>query len=71
MNLLAATATASLIYAGVCAWMPFAYCWLCEGSGQRTRKDGRVFARCSLCRGSGRRLRIGRRIYNAVQRRRA
>lgn len=55
-----------LIYAGSCAWWPFARCGRCKGTGRFSRKDGKVFRDCRRCKGSGRRLRIGRRIYNHV-----
>lgn len=69
----AATATAlflTAVYIAECAWWPFARCWCCKGSGRHSRKDSRVWRDCRICRGSGRRLRIGRRIANAISRRR-
>jgi hypothetical protein len=58
-------------YVASCVWWPFARCWLCDGSGRRTpRRTSRVFRNCWWCKGSGRRLRLGRRAWNAVQRRR-
>lgn len=63
--------TAIVIYAGSCWMFPFARCrWRrCEG-GRRYRSDQKVWRDCRWCKGAGRRLRIGRRIFNAIQRRR-
>ena len=53
------------IYAGSCAWFPWAKCWCCGGDGKHHRKDRKVFRDCKwVCKGTGRRLRVGRRIYN-------
>jgi hypothetical protein len=60
----------ALIYVVECWWFPFGRCWCCSGTGRHPRKDGRVWRDCRLCRGSAKRLRVGRRIYNAIQRRR-
>lgn len=73
---LAATATGllllvALVYAGSCWAFPFATCRVCDGDGKRrSGANRRHFRPCWWCKGSGRRLRIGRRVHNAIQRRR-
>ncbi len=58
---------ATLVYAVSCTWWPFRRCWVCKGTGRRSRKDGKVFRPCRWCRGTSRRLRIGRRVFNAIR----
>jgi hypothetical protein len=64
-----AAAAAAAIYAGSCWWFPFGRCICCGGKGAHYRKDGKVFRTCKWwCKGSGKRIRLGRRVYNAVER---
>jgi hypothetical protein len=63
-------AVLGLIYVVECWWFPFGRCWCCSGAGRHSRKDGRVWRDCRVCRGSGKRMRLGRRLFNAIQRRR-
>jgi len=66
---------AILIYLSACAWVPFARCSRCHGTGVRMGKT-RLLRRpvgkpCRWCRQSGRRLRWGRRVWNRFARIRA
>jgi hypothetical protein len=80
MRSLLATATCAavalvvlLAYSASCWWLPFANCGLCSGTGKRYPENQgrrRNFRPCWWCKGTGRRLRWGRRLFNAVQRRR-
>jgi hypothetical protein len=54
----------ALVYTGSCWLFPFARCVRCDGSGRRSRDDGKVWRLCRRCRGTGRRLRVGRRVSN-------
>jgi hypothetical protein len=58
-------------YPASCWWFPFARCRLCDGTGRRhSESQRRNFRPCWWCKGTGRRLRWGRRLFNALQRRR-
>jgi hypothetical protein len=59
------------IYAAACWVRPFADCAWCSGTGDRVTLIRRRLGPCRWCHGGGQRLRVGRRIYNAVTRRRA
>ncbi|MBN1172718.1 MAG: hypothetical protein JXA67_11140 [Micromonosporaceae bacterium] len=63
-------ALAALGYAASCLFWPYTRCGRCEGTGKRSRKDGRVWRPCRTCKGSGRRLRVGRWLYNRIAERR-
>jgi hypothetical protein len=60
-----------LWYALGCWHNPFRDCWWCKGAGwHRSSDDRRNSGPCWWCKGAGKRLRHGRRLYNAIQRRR-
>lgn len=72
-HLVAAIALAAGVYAALCWGLPFASCRHCRGVGRvraRTGLFGHSVRDCRWCRGTGRRLRHGRRLWNALTRRR-
>lgn len=62
--LIGALLLAAAGYVASCAWWPFTRCSRCEGSGKRSRSDGKVWRTCRSCKGAGKRLRAGRRLWN-------
>lgn len=54
-----------------CWWFPFADCRICKGTGLHRSDSNRRHSRiCWWCGGARKRLRWGRRLYNAINRRR-
>lgn len=60
-----------LAYPVSCWWFPFADCRVCKGTGLHRSDSNRRHSRiCWWCRGARKRLRWGRRLFNALNRRR-
>ena len=69
---IALAAAAATAYALSCWVWPFARCNICDGRGSHSPEgNARISRPCWWCKGRGKRLRWGRRITNAVRRRRA